>query len=161
MNQAAHNVEQPVILVGLLDRLVEVPEPMPVSMFPQTWGWAVLGGVLFIVMASLVFVLVRHYRVNAYRRAALAELGQAGDDAVAVAGILRRTALLAFPRSEVCSASGRTWLEFLESTSKGLKFTSGPGEALAVAPYRPTGPTPGIGALAVRWVRTHRAREDQ
>ena len=144
-------------LVDLIDRLVEVPEPPPVSMMPQTWGWFVLGGLLLVGLGCLVFVLLRRYRNNAYRRAALAELEDAGDDAVVIARVLRRTALSAYPRQEVGHLSGQVWLEFLDSKSKGTEFTNGPGRCLALAPYRQVDPAPGLGQLAQRWVRTHQA----
>lgn len=147
----------PVTLVDLMDRLVEVSEPLPVSMWPQTWGWAVVGIVLLVAIALGVTHVARRYRANAYRRAALAELASAGDDAAAVAVILRRTALTAYPRPEVCRLVGDDWLRFLESTATGVAFTSGPGSAVASAPYRRGVEAAGVAAEAEKWVRRHRA----
>lgn len=161
MNETLNNESRPVTLVDLLDRLVEVPEPAPISMVPQTWGWVAVGVVLVTALAWLMFYLFRRYRANAYRREALAELETVGDDAAAIAGILRRTALAVYPRRKVCAATGEAWLQFLESTASGLKFTSGPGECLIYAPYKPTDSTPGIGNLAQEWVRRHRNPGDQ
>jgi hypothetical protein len=144
-------------LVDLLDRLAEPLEPAPVSMAPQTAGWTVLTVVLALVLAWLAWRWVQRWRANAYRRAALAELDAAGDDPAAVADILRRTALVAWPRDRVASLSGADWLRFLDATGGG-GFLDGPGAALASAPYRSdaAAPAPGLGALAARWVRRHR-----
>jgi hypothetical protein len=148
----------PTTLIDLLNQLVEPPEPPPVAMTPQTWGWAVLAALLALTLAWLGWRAWRRWRGNAYRRAALAELAAAGDDPARIAEILRRTALAAWPRERVASLTGRDWLAFLDATGGG--FAEGPGAALAVAPYRREGaPVPGLGQVAARWVRRHRVEE--
>lgn len=143
-------------LIDLLDQLAEPAEPAPVSMMPETIGWAVLAALLVALVGWLVVRTVRRRRANAYRREALALLAGAGDDARAIAPILRRTALAAYPRERVASLSGAAWLAFLDRTGGGPGFRSGPGEALVSAPYRDAErETPGLGALAARWVRRH------
>lgn len=139
-------------LIDLLDQLAEPAEPAPVSMMPETIGWAVLVA----LVGWLVVRTVRRRRANAYRREALALLAGAGDDARAIAPILRRTALAAYPRERVASLSGAAWLAFLDRTGGGPGFRSGPGKALVSAPYRDAErETPGLGALAAGWVRRH------
>jgi len=61
-------------LIDLIDQLVESPEPAPVAMTPQTWGWAVLAALLALALAWIAWRAWRHWRANAYRRAALAAL---------------------------------------------------------------------------------------
>jgi Domain of unknown function (DUF4381) len=148
--------EPPRTLIDLLNELVEPPEPPPVAMTPQTWGWAVLATLLAVALAWLAWQAWRRWRANAYRRAALVELAAAGDDPAKVAEILRRTALAAWPRERVASLTGRDWLVFLDATG-GIGFVDGPGAALAEAPYRGgEAPAPGLGEVAARWVRRHR-----
>jgi hypothetical protein len=143
-------------LVDLIDRLAEPPEPSPVAMTPQTPGWTVLAILLALLAAWLVWRWVQHRRANAYRRAALAELNAAGDDPAAIADVLRRTALAAWPRERVASLSGRAWLQFLDATGGG-GFADGPGDALLAAPYREdAAPAPGLRDLAARWIRRHK-----
>jgi hypothetical protein len=144
-------------LVDLIDRLAEPPEPAPISLAPQTVGWTVLAVLLALVLIWLAWRGVQRWRANAYRHAALAELDAAGDDPVAIADILRRTALAAWPRERVASLSGADWLRFLDATGGGGGFVDGPGAALVGAPYRSDAatPAPGLGALAARWVRRH------
>lgn len=146
----------PTSLIDLLGRLEEPPEPVPVVMTPQTAGWAVLAALLALGLAWLAWRAWRRWRAAAYRRAALEALSAAGDDPAAVADILRRTALAAWPRERVASLTGLDWLHFLDATG-GDGFADGPGRALAEAPYRTEhAPVPGLGDAAAHWVRRHR-----
>ncbi|QDL90406.1 DUF4381 domain-containing protein [Paroceanicella profunda] len=148
--------DAPTTLIDLLDMLAEPPAPPPVAMTPQTWGWGALLALVLLALAWLAWRTWRHRRANAYRRAALAELAAAGDDPARIAGILRRTALAAWPRTRVASLTGPDWLAFLDATG-GTGFVDGPGAALARAPYRDgQAPVPGLGDLAAGWVRRHR-----
>ncbi len=142
-------------LIDLLNRLAEPSEPAPVSLMPQTPGWTVLALLLALLLAWLAWRAVVRWRANAYRRAALVELAAAGDDPAAIATILRRVALAAWPRERVASLHGTQWLQFLDRSGGG-GFVDGPGTALVDAPYRPRASAPGLGALAARWVRRHR-----
>lgn len=117
--------EAPQSLLELLDKLVEAPEPTPVSWAPQTWGWAALALILLALAAWAVWRAVACYRANAYRRAALAELDRAGDDPALIAEILRRTALKAYPRTDVASLTGERWLRFLDAHAKAGGFAGG------------------------------------
>lgn len=143
-------------LIELLDLLEPVPDPPSVSMWPQTGGWIVVCGVLVVTGAWLVWRIVRNRRANAYRRAALREIELAGDEVAALAGILRRTALAAFPRAEVAGLYGEAWLAFLDRSYGGNAFQEGPGRAFALAPYVPSRAEEPLAPLASEWVRRHR-----
>lgn len=142
-------------LIDLLDRLVLPGEPAPVSMMPQTWGWAVLGLILLALTGWGIRGWLRHRRDNAYRRAALRMLGDCGDAPARIAEILRRTALAAYPRADVASLSGEAWLRFLDNHAKGADFVTG-GQALALAPYKTVATDPALTRRAMDWVRRHR-----
>lgn len=144
-------------LVDLIDRLIEPVEPAPVSMMPQTWAWAVLGLGILAVLAFAVWWVWRRHRTNAYRGAALRELRAAPHDAAAIAAILRRTALAAYPRSQVAGLAGEDWLHFLDQQIAGDGFVAGPGRIVATAPYDETKAEPGLFELAERWIRRHRS----
>ncbi len=151
-------------LVELLDQLEPVPAPEPVSLWPQTALWTWLGALLLLVVARLVYRRWQHWRRNAYRRAALAEIVRAGEDPAHLSAILRRTALCAFPRHHVASLYGSDWLNFLDGTCPGAGFDTEAASALASAPYNPaTAATGGEGLekLAQIWVRHHRVPAEQ
>jgi Ca-activated chloride channel family protein len=148
----------PTSLVGLIDRLAEPAEPAPIPFTPETAGWTVLAALLALALLWLAVRAARRWRANAYRRAALRALDAAGDDPVKIAAILRRTALAAYPRSEVAALTGADWLRFLDATGGEGGFTDGPGATLAAAPYAPAGDASSVGLapLARRWVHGHR-----
>ncbi|MDW4497361.1 DUF4381 domain-containing protein [Sulfitobacter sp. D35] len=150
------NQDGPVSLVDLIDQIVPPDEPAPVSMMPQTWGWVALALLLLALVGYGLYRLAAHRRANAYRRAALRALEAAGDDAEAVAAILRRTALSAFPRHDVAGLSGADWLAFLDRTLPSGDFSTGPGRAVTSAPYSGAPAPDGLGAAVADWIRHHR-----
>ncbi len=146
-----------VSLPDLIDRIVAPPEPAPVSMFPQTWGWAVLLALVVAAAAWFAWRRWRAWRADAYRRAALAEIDAAGDDPARIAAILRRAALAAWPRDAIAPLSGEEWLEFLDGTAPGSGFGNGAGRLAATGPYAPVAESsPDFARLARDWVRLHR-----
>jgi hypothetical protein len=143
-------------LVELLDLLEPIPEPPPISLWPQTTGWIWLGFAVACVVAWLGRRWLMTRRANAYRRAALKAIASAGDDPAALAAVLRRAALAGYSRSEVAGLCGEDWLAFLDQAYGGTGFRKGPGRLLAVAPYTPAGRAPGLAPLVAEWVRRHR-----
>ena len=142
-------------LIELLDLLEPVPEPVPPSLWPETVGWLWLGVALILLLAWLAYRWHRAYRANAYRRAALDAIAAAADDPAALAAIVRRTALAAYPRTELAQLHGESWLAFLDRSYGGTGFTAGPGRAIATAPYQPSPTAPELGAVVAEWVRRH------
>lgn len=142
-------------LIDLLDQLALPAEPTPVSLLPQTWGWAVLALLLLGLIGWALWAWERHRRANHYRRTALDLLANCHDDPAQIAEILRRTALAAYPRTTVASLAGQDWLRFLDRSAKGAEFAS-KGADLAIAPYRKTPADPALTRMARDWVRHHR-----
>jgi hypothetical protein len=152
-----------------LPQLVELlhgPEmPEPVSWMPQTPGWWVLLGWLIAVSALGFIALVRHRRRNRYRREAEAVLGDirssADEDgqaaAAEIASLLKRTALVAYPRSRVASLYGRDWAQFLVESTDGDALVTAAAEGLARAAYGADADCRELIPAAQRWIRTHRA----
>lgn len=143
-------------LAELIDLLEPVREPAPISMAPQTIGWVWLGILVLVIAALLIWRFVQHRRRNAYRRAALAELAKSATDASALALLVRRTALAAYPRSSVASLFGETWLTFLDRAYGGNGFSSGPGKVLATAPYQAETADEPLRQLVKVWIENHR-----
>lgn len=150
-------------LIELLDLLQPAPEPTRIAMTPQTPGWILLGiGLGFLLGWGLTRVW-RRYTSNAYRRAALAELASLtldGEDPAQIAILLKRTALAAFPRADVASLHGDSWLGFLDEHFPGDGFCHGAGKVLATAPWRPTTPDPALTALARDWILRHQPQAE-
>lgn len=150
-------VAVPENLNDLLGELVEPVAPATVSMWPQTVGWLVLAGVCLVGLAAVIWWRWRVWQAAAYRRAALVALAEAGDDPAAIAAILRRAALAAWPREQIASLTGAEWLAFLDRTG-AAPFPSAAAEALRGGIYqRNAGSSDGLGAAAARWIASHDA----
>ncbi len=117
--------------------------PEPPGFWPPALGWWLLAGVILLVVVML-WLLIRYQRRLRYRRAALQELRvleQSDSSASALlaslSALLRRAALLAFPRSGCAGMQGDDWLLFLDSQLKGEDaFSRGPGKCLGAGPYQ-------------------------
>lgn len=149
----------PVTLAQLIDQLSPAPAPPPVPWQPHTWGWTLLAALLLIVLAWWARRAWRHYRADAYRRRALAELAASGQRIEALAEILRRTALAAFPRERVAGLHGDAWRRFLDDHYPGEGFTGPLGKPLVQGPYREAPASPELAALVADWIRRHRVDE--
>lgn len=148
--------ERPTNLVDLLDQLVLPPEPAPISMMPETVGWVILGVCALAGLVVGLWYWRQNQARNAYRDAALAALDRAGNDPAAVASVLKRCALAAYPRGEVAALSGEDWLSFLDAAVGGEAFSAGPGRALANAPYTSGDVADAALIEAARhWIRAH------
>ncbi|MBW4935551.1 DUF4381 domain-containing protein [Marinobacter sp. F4206] len=143
-----------------MGQLTEPSMPAPISMWPATAGWAWVGTAILLVLAYVVWRLIRGHRTNAYRRAALTQLRSAPQDVATVSSILRRTALVVWPRKDVASLCGPAWLEFLDRTGGDGQFANGPGKELTDAVYRNNvRPSEELLNLARHWVAHHSAPE--
>ncbi|WP_170514314.1 DUF4381 domain-containing protein [Ruegeria atlantica] len=143
-------------LVELLDMLVPAPVPEPIPMTPQTWGWLALAVVVVAVIVVGLPLFRGHQRSNAYRRAALADLQAANDDPAKVAEILRRTALVAYPRAKVASLHGQEWLNFLQQTAEKMPVSSPASRLLLEGSYRISPSSPELSHMARVWIQSHK-----
>ncbi len=126
--------------------LRDIHLPPPPAWWPPAPGWWLLAGVLLILLLLATWLWFR-WRRHAPLRSALRELqqlrqavrsGAAPSILVArLSMLLRRIALLRHPERRVACLSGGAWLRFLDEGLEGTPFSSGPGRALAEAPYRP------------------------
>ena len=152
-------------LPQLLDLMHEIVIPEPVPWSPQTAGWWVALFWLFAVVLLVAISVRQKRRRNRYRRDALRALqavGSNGDlapqaSARAVAEILKRAALAAYPRGDVASLHGEAWARFLSESAGNDRQVQGAAEQLAAAAYRPDADGGQILEPAKRWVRLHRA----
>jgi hypothetical protein len=156
-----------------LEKLHEILLPEPVIWMPRTMGWYLVFGLILLAAGWWVFGRLRRFRANRYRRLALAEIKvierelqepeKRAKTLAEIPVLLKRTALSAFPRSDVADLSGEKWLAFLDKTMGGREFREGEGRLLPELAYAPGArtsklPDDTIGRLLqlVRlWVKKH------
>lgn len=147
--------------------LVDIPLPAPVSLWPQTWPARVLVAVIAVGLVVGCWQLVRWWIRNRYRREALAELARvermiqvttSAELSAALASLIRRTALAAFPREQIAALAGPAWLSFLDRTANTDDFTGGVGRTLEIGAYQPeSSSTPALLGAVRHWIKAHHA----
>lgn len=159
-----------------MNGLADIVTPLPPSWLPQTAGWLVLGIVLLCAVLWLAWRFWRHWRANRYRRTALKELaglqatlgaeGPARAQALlAVAELLKRTTLAAWPRDTVAALSGTAWRDFLQAHAGKAADAVTPLANLVETEYRDrtalgawsAQQTRDTASACRRWIAEHRA----
>jgi hypothetical protein len=139
--------------------------PEPVAWLPATPGWWIVLGWLMAVIVLAALQLEGRRRRNRYRRDALAELkaieARMHDDPVVsaqrIAAVLKRTALVAYPRRDVAGLHGAEWARFLTESADNDPQIAKAADDLAAAAYRPDANPQVLSSPARRWIRRHRA----
>lgn len=145
-----------------LSHLADVVQPAPVPWWPPAPGWWIIGAAFLISLLILSLAALLRYRRNAYRRAALAELSALSpatdpESAAKISAILKRVALVSYPRTDVARLSGSAWLAFLDGAGATHDFTESPAAQLVTAPYSgQLREGDRVLAVAQDWVRNHR-----
>lgn len=161
-----------------LDRLHDIVPPPSVPWWPPAPAWYWVLGLLCIAIVVWLLRAFMHWQRNRYRREALAELAkhesalrdasQRGDALTALAELLKRTAITAFPRADVASLTGATWDGFLDRTAAKKSFAQGSGSLLEASAYDPrsTSSVDELKALELAhqvrdWIARHRVENHQ
>lgn len=155
--------------VPSIDQLQELALPAPVSYWPQTWGWALLAGLLLAGLLLWALLRVRRWRQDRYRREALARLAELeralGDQGRGVQALrelpelLKRVALSMPGAPAVAPLHAADWQAFLVAHAR----TPLPADfawQLAQLAYAPDAQLHGIDAAALigysrNWVEHH------
>lgn len=135
-----------------LDKLQDIVIPNAPPFWPPAPGvWVAL--IVTIAIVLFMFIRLRAARQqNAYRRAGLDLLNNART-VYDVSVILKRVALVAFPREQVASLYGNEWAVFLNNRCKGCRFTE-------FAEYDVSREADQqLLKMANSWIRRHRAAE--
>ena len=128
-----------------LAQLRDIHLPKAINWWPLAPGWYLLAFVGLIILGALIFYFTRKYHHDRAKRRALLLLTSYQEQykkernsqvsASHVSELLKRVALVYFPRSQVASLQGEAWIAFLNSTGQGLDFNQ-VRSALLQAPYQ-------------------------
>jgi len=131
-------MRQGIDLSGLKD--IHLP-PMPSAFPPNENVWYVLAGV--IVFAVLIRFALKHRRKLTAKAYTFAEIdritkqGTARDEITALLGLLRRMALMKFPKERVAALHGAQWSAFLRDTLKSKTLDERAARLIEQAAYLP------------------------
>ena len=117
-----------------LAALKDIHAPAPISWWPLAPGWYLL---IFFILVLVLLLAVRLYKKHKHalaKKQALVLLAQyqegyeqerdAPKTCAQISELVRRVALVYYPRVAVASLHGEAWLQFLNATSKGIEFDS-------------------------------------
>jgi hypothetical protein len=126
---------------GELRNLNDIVVPAGVPVWPPAPGWYAVIAVIGLVLAWAAFRWWSKRRQNRYRTQALAELASmrrdpSGESLQQLPELVKRTALAAWPRTQVASLSGPDWHRFLDDSAANRVFTDGAGPLLDRLAYR-------------------------
>ncbi len=156
-------------------QLRDIHLPAEPGIWPPAPGWWILAALLLILLGWAAWVAMRHYRLHRQRQRILAMLGELEQGTGAsttpakiaqISVLLRRLALMHYPRRQVAALTGTDWLCFLDESGGNSLFSQGPGQVLATGPYQLTLPmdldTRALGTLVRNWVikNTERRHDD-
>lgn len=131
-----------------LAALRDIHMPTPIGWWPPATGWIILGIMVILILIGIAGFLIRYVINNRAKRQALHVLAsyqeaylkqpQAQLTSARISELLRRVALVYYPRARVASLVGDEWVAFLHETGKQLDFNS-VSVLLIECPYRPSG----------------------
>ena len=117
-----------------LQNLNDIVLPDAVAWWPLASGWYYLFVLLLLATIWIVFRAFRSWHHNAYRRVALHQLQLIEKDINATEKrdtglrqlpvLLKRTALSVYPRGQLASLTGESWLDFLNSKVSKASFNN-------------------------------------
>ncbi|MFT4060599.1 MAG: DUF4381 domain-containing protein [Legionella sp.] len=128
-----------------LAQLKDIHLPESVSFWPLAPGWYMVMTLILLLLFYLMYQVHQRHRHALAKKKALALLDtyqqryeQEHNVAITsayISELLRRVALVYFPREQVASLHGEAWLQFLQQTGKGSDFNS-VREMLLDAPFK-------------------------
>ncbi|KTD34074.1 hypothetical protein Lnau_2044 [Legionella nautarum] len=131
---------------AILAKLHDIKLPSPIGWWPLAPGWYLLLVLVLLLIAALSYLARRAYLNGRPKRQALQLLETYKQEyqhepnsqvcSMKISELLRRVALVYFPREEVASLQGDAWLNFLTKTSKKIDFNKLRAYLLET-PYQP------------------------
>ena len=151
-----------------LAQLHDIHLPKPIGWWPLASGWYVLGGLLLGLLIIIAYMLIAHYYQGGAKRQALrllvayeqqhARERNSQLSSARISELLRRVALVYFPREQVAGLQGESWLHFLNDSGKNMDFTV-VSAVLLQQPYQPKdiqGNLPLLFTMAKTWISQRR-----
>ncbi|KGP64275.1 hypothetical protein EP47_00020 [Legionella norrlandica] len=115
-----------------LAQLRDIHLPEPIGWWPLAPGWYGLMILLLMIIIGITYFIYRKHVHALPKKQALNLLKiykeQYEKDkntqlaSARISELLKRVALVYYPRSEVASIHGEAWFEFLNNTSRGIDF---------------------------------------
>jgi hypothetical protein len=152
-----------------LAQLRDIHLPDPIGWWPPAVGWYVVAGLFMLLLYSVIHFSVRYWLNGRSKRRALRILAsyqqaymKSRDSQVASARIselLKRVALVYYPRLQVASLQGQAWINFLNETSHALDFNL-IAALLIECPYQPASKQDLLPLFdfAVQWIKQRSGR---
>ena len=152
---------------ALLQQLHDIHVPKAIGFWPLPMGWYAVFGLLLMIFVGILVGGWRWYHRGKVKREALRLLlayektyrknKDAHITSAAINELLKRVALVYFPRNQVASLQGKNWLIFLNETSKKLDFFS-EETSLLLCPYQknPIQDLQPLFQLAREWIAQRR-----
>lgn len=146
-----------------LAQLHDIHMPASIGFWPLAAGWWALAFIFLIVVLIASYYFFKQQAKNKPKRQALRLLTlyeqayrEQADVALAAAQVgelLKRVALVYYPRHNVASLQGHAWIEFLNQSSHALDFTA-LDLLLLQAPYqlKPEGDLSLLFDTARKWI---------
>ena len=133
-------------VIGTEDALQirDVHLPVNPEFWPPAPGWWVLAVTVLVLLLWITTRLLRLWRRSRLQKEILASLDelqrQYSDEQIPhflaeVSILLRRVALMKFPRQQVAALTGKGWLSFLDQHGGDGQYSNGVGSVLAAGPY--------------------------
>lgn len=151
-----------------LAQLRDIHLPAPIGWWPLAPGWYGLAGLILLMILTGLFFFHRHYLNGRAKRHALRLLESYRQQyphsansqltSARVSELLKRVALVYFPRQKVAGLQGDSWLSFLNNTATGLDFKQIQTELLQL-PYQPASSDINLNllfTLAKSWISQRR-----
>lgn len=130
-----------------LAQLRDIHLPTPISWWPLALGWYALLAILLSVSIGLIYLShKRRLHAQAKNQALkLLDIYKANHEkepntqlmSARISELLRRVALVYYPRSDVASLNGKDWIVFLNKTGKGIDFNP-VASMLLESPFKPS-----------------------
>lgn len=117
-----------------LAQLKDIHLPNAVDWWPPAPGWYALAILILVLLFYSVHLAYRRYAASLAKKQALLLLNACQKryeqehnvplTSAHISELLRRVALVYFPREHVAGLHGNEWLQFLNQTGKGVDFNA-------------------------------------